>query len=80
MFGQNVRHTLINNDLTFSDLESSSNYAITEKLYDRYIGSIKTENFIDANAIRDIILRNEIYYDCFLTEEQSNFFIFLCTS
>ena len=80
MFGQNVRHTLINNDLTFSDLESSSNYAITEKLYDRYIGSIKTEHFIDAKAIRDIVLRNEIYYDCFLTEEQSNFFIFLCTS
>ena len=80
VFGQNVRHTLINNDLTFSDLESSSNYKITEKLYDRYIGSIKTENFIDAKAIRDIVLRNEMYYDCFLTEEQSNFFIFLCTS
>ena len=51
-----------------------------EEIYDNYLNSVQTEQFIDANVIRNILLRNESFNDCFLTEEQLNFFIFLCTS
>ena len=79
-FGQNVRHILVNNKLSLYDLESRTFNAIKADLQDNYIDSVRTEHFMDAKVIRDILLRNDSFNDCFLTEEQSQFFIFLCTS
>ena len=80
IFGQNVRHILVNNNLSLYDLESLTFNNIKGDLLDNYIDSVRTEHFMDAKVIRDILLRNDKFNDCFLTEEQSQFFIFLCTS
>ena len=80
IFGQNVRHILVNNNLSLYDLEYLTFNSIKGDLLDNYIDSVRTEHFMDAKVIRDILLRNDKFNDCFLTEEQSQFFIFLCTS
>ena len=80
IFGQNVRHILINNKLSWHDLEIKTTNIIKDILYDEYVDSVHTEHFIDAKVIRDIVIRNNSLNDCFLSEEQLNFFIYLCTS
>ena len=80
IFGQNARHVVINYNLSWHELETGTSNVIQEDIYDNYFNSVQTEQFIDANVIRNILLRNESFNDCFLTEDQLNFFIFLCTS
>ena len=80
IFGQNARHIMLNNNISWYDLETSTTNVIKEQIYDKYIDSVQTEQFMDAKVIRDMILRNGSFNDWFLTEEQSNFLIFLCTS
>ena len=79
ILGQNARHVVINYNLSWHELETGTSNVIQEDIYDNYFNSVQTEQLIDAKIIRDILLRNEIFNDCFLTEEQLNFFIFLCT-
>ena len=74
VFGQNVRHVLINNDLTSYDLLTYSTNVLKDIVNDKYIDSVQTEHFIDGKAIREILLRNESFNNCFLTEEQFDFF------
>ena len=80
ILGQNIRHIIINNNLSWYEFESNTTNVINKKLYEYYMDSVHTETFIDAKIKRDIILRDETFNDCFLTEDQSLFFNFLCTS
>ena len=72
-------HVIFNYNLSWHELENGIADVMQEEIYDNYFNSVQTEQFIDANVIRNILLRNESFNDCFLTEEQLNFFIFLCT-
>ena len=59
IFGQNIRHIIVNNNLSWYELEKYTTNAIKKHMIDKYMNSLNNNYFNYSTMIRDLIIEKE---------------------
>ena len=79
IFGQNVRHIIVNNNLSWYEMENYTTNAIKSHIYSKYMSNLNDDYISYAGVIRDLVLDESL--NSFLTEDESNHMLsFVCTT
>ena len=80
IFGQNIRHVIVNYNLSWYEMEKYTTNAIKKHMNNKYMSDLNDNYISYAGVIRDIVLDDERLNN-FLTEEETNHMLrFVCTS
>ena len=79
IFGQNIRHIIVTNDLSWYEMDKYTTKAIKKHLSNKYMSNLNDNYITYAGIIRDVVLDESL--NIFLTEEEINHMLrFACTS
>ena len=79
IFGQNIRHIIVNNNLSWYEMQNYTTNAIKSHIYSKYMSNLNDDYISYAGVIRDLVLDESL--NTFLTEDESNHMLsFVCTT
>ena len=80
IFGQNIRHIIVNNNISWYELENCTTNALKKSMLHKYMNALNCNYVNYGDMIRELILERESFYENFFTEESSYILRFLCTT
>ena len=81
IFGQNIRHIIVNNNISWYELENYTTNALKKSMIHNYMNALNCNYVNYGDMIRELVLERESFNENFFTEEESSYLLkFLCTT